>query len=208
MTREGDQYLLDESSPKSIGKVREFWGNVPQIMKAWSWTLMMGSDGISEVSDISVLANNYLEKRLLEIPGITRSNPDIDLPRLEMTRFSVATLTEETGVTATDIQNRMTDFGIDPPFLSHHPWIVPEPLTPEPGELWSVEDIDFWIDTLARICEEARQDPELVKTAPHNQVIHRLDESRIEDPDYWATTWRAYVCKHGARLGAARLARR
>jgi glycine dehydrogenase subunit 2 len=199
--REGDRYALDRESPLSIGKVREFWGNVPQIMKAYSWALMMGADGIQEASDISVLASNYMDKRILAIRGLTKSNPSVELPRLEMNRYSLATLSEDTGVTVGDVVNRMTDYGVDPPMDSHHPWLVPEPLTPEAGELWSIEDIDYWIDTLATVCEEAYSDPETVKTSPHNQVIHRVDGSRLEDPSYWATTWRAYLRKHRSSKG-------
>ncbi|MBS1892585.1 MAG: aminomethyl-transferring glycine dehydrogenase subunit GcvPB [Actinobacteria bacterium] len=199
--RDGDGYALDRESPLSIGKVREFWGNVPVILKALNWALMMGGDGIEEASDISVLAGNYMEKRLLGMRGVTRSNPDVDLPRLEMNRYSLAVLQEETGVTIGDVENRLTDYGIDPPMNSHHPWLVPEPLTPEVGELWSIEDVDYWLDALESICEEAYSDPEMVKSSPHNQVLHRTDYSRTEDPSYWATTWRAYQRKHGGSGG-------
>ena len=72
--------------------MREFWGNVPQVVKAYLWARAMGADGIKEASDLSVLANNYMEKRLLEIPGITRSNPQLDVPRMEMTRYSLGEL--------------------------------------------------------------------------------------------------------------------
>ncbi|MBS1883991.1 MAG: aminomethyl-transferring glycine dehydrogenase subunit GcvPB [Actinobacteria bacterium] len=197
--REGERFRLERDAPQSVGKVREFWGNVPQIVKAYGWARAMGGDGIEAASDLSVLANNYMEDRLLAIRGVTKSHPQIGARRLEMTRYSLGTLTEETGVTVLDVENRMVDYGVDAPWLSHEPWIVPEPFTPEPGELWSIEDIDYWIDTLARVCEEAYADPELVKTAPHEQVIHRLDAARIDDPDYWATTWRAYLRKHGPR---------
>ena len=57
----------------------------------------------------------------------------------------------------------MADFGVDAFWLSHEPWIVPEPFTPEAGEMWSKEDIDYWIAVLERICEEAYTDPELVQ---------------------------------------------
>ena len=68
-------------------------------------------------------------------------------------------MTEETGVTVVDVQNRMVDFGIDAFWLSHEPWIVPEPFTPEAGEMWSKEDIDYWIDVLAAVVDEAYEDP-------------------------------------------------
>ena len=194
---DGDRYRLDYGDDRSVGKVREFWGNVPQVVRAYSWARAMGAEGMTDASDLSVLANKYMEGRLLAIRGVTRSHPQIDVNRLEMTRYSLGTLTEETGVTVVDVENRMVDFGVDAPWLSHEPWLVPEPITPEAGELWSKEDLDYWIDVLDRVCREAYSDPDLVKNAPHNQAIHKLDAAGLESPDQWATTWRAYRRKHG-----------
>jgi glycine dehydrogenase subunit 2 len=188
-------YALDHDRPRSIGRIREFWGNVPQVMKAYAWARAMGSEGLAEASDLSVLANNYMEKRLLAIRGITRSNPQVNAPRLEMTRYSMETLQRETGVGVLDVQNRMIDFGIDAFWLSHEPWLVPEPFTPEAGEMYSKEDLDYWIDVLARISAEAYADPQIVKSAPHNQAIHKIDHTALEDPERWAMTWRAYQRK-------------
>jgi glycine dehydrogenase subunit 2 len=200
----GDAGYRLEQRAESLGKVREFFGNVPQIVKAYSWARAMGAEGIAEASDLSVIANNYMEDRLLAIRGVTKSHPDQTKRRMEMTRYSLGTLTEETGVTVLDVQNRMVDFGVDAPWLSHEPWVVPEPFTPEAGELWSREDIDYWIDVLAHVCDEAYSDPEIVKTAPHNQAIHKLDYSGANDPDRWATTWRAYLAKNaGSKAGVA-----
>ena len=140
----------------------------------------MGAVGIREAADLSMLANNYMEKRLLDIPGVTKAYPHLSDHRMEMTRYGLGELTEETGVTAVDIQNRMVDFGVDAFWLSHEPWFVPEPFTPEAGEMWSLEDIDYWIDVLAYVCDEARRDPETVKSAPHNQAIHQIDGSYLE----------------------------
>ena len=78
------------------------------------------------------------------------------------------------------------DFGIDPYWMSHEPWIVAEPFTPEAGELWSKEDIDMWIGVIAQIVEEARTNPEFVKTAPHNQAIAQVKGDAFEDPAKWA----------------------
>jgi glycine dehydrogenase subunit 2 len=191
-------YELETDAPQSIGKVREFWGNVPQVVKAYCWARSMGAEGINGASDISVLANNYMERRLLAIDGVTKSQPHLTQPRLEMTRYSLAELTEETGVTVEDVEHRMVDFGVDAFWLSHEPWLVPQPFTPEAGETWPKEDIDTWIDVIAQICDEARENPQLVKTAPHNHPIPRLDTTRINDPAHWATTWRAYLRKHSA----------
>jgi glycine dehydrogenase subunit 2 len=189
------RYRLERDAPLSIGRVREFWGNVPVVVKAYSWARALGAEGIRQAADLSVLANNYMERRLLEIPGITKSQPQLTAPRLEMTRYSLAKVTEDTGITVVDIQNRMVDFGVDAFWLSHEPWIVPEPFTPEAGELWSREDIDYWIDVLAAVIAEAYENPEIVRTAPHNQPIHRVDGSGADDPARWATTWRAHQRK-------------
>ncbi|MGB3407591.1 MAG: aminomethyl-transferring glycine dehydrogenase subunit GcvPB [Jannaschia sp.] len=192
VVKEGDRYVLDDDRPKSAGKVREFWGNVPQVVKAYAWARAMGAEGIQLASDISVVANNYMDKKLAEIPGLAMSNPSIKSHRMEMTRWSLAPLTEETGVTTVDFANRMADYGIDPYWMSHEPWIVAEPFTPEAGELWSKQDIDTWIAVIAQIAEESRTNPALVRTAPHNQAIAQVRGDAFEDPSKWAMTWRAY----------------
>ncbi|MDO9636932.1 MAG: aminomethyl-transferring glycine dehydrogenase subunit GcvPB [Pseudotabrizicola sp.] len=201
----GDRYALDDDRPKSCGKIREFWGNVPQVVKAYAWARAMGAEGIQMASDISVVANNYMDHRLAQLTGIARSNPDVTARRMEMTRWSLAPLHEETGIGTVEIANRMADYGIDPWWMSHEPWIVPQPFTPEAGELWSKEDIDLWIDVLARIMQEARENPELVRTAPHNQPIAQVKGDAFEDPSQWAMTWRAYQRKRDqlAAKGAA-----
>lgn len=185
-----------EEPEEGIGRVREFLGNLPQVMKAYAWARAMGGEGIEQASDLSVLASNYLDARLRSVRGVSRSHPHLPGPRMEMTRYSLETLARETGVGVIDVQHRMTDFGIDGMWLSHEPWIVPEPFTPEVGETWSKEDIDEWVAVLAHVCDEAYRDPDLVRSAPHSQVIRRIDPSALDDPALWATTWRAYRRKH------------
>ena len=199
VTKIGDRFDLVDDAAAGIGRVREYWGNVHQVAKAYAWTRAMGAEGIAEASDISVLINNYMEKELLKIRGVTRSHPDIDAWRMEMTRFSLGELFEDTGVSVIDVQNRMVDFGVDAFWLSHEPWVVPQPFTPEAGEMWSKEDVDYWIAVLKQISDEAYSDPELVKSAPHNQAIHKLGTDSLDEPDRWATTWRAHQRKSKLR---------
>ena len=194
--RDGDRYRVRIPGPGSRTEVREFLGNIPVIVKAYSWLRAMGAEGVREAADLSLLANQYMETRLLAIPGVSKALPHLTKRRMEMTRYSLGELTEETGVTVADVQNRMTDYGVDAFWMSHEPWFVPEPFTPEAGEMWPLEDLDYWVDVIAQICEEARTDPELVKTAPHRHPIHRVAGSNLDDPDGWATTWRAYRRKH------------
>ncbi len=202
VVRDGDRYRLDHDRPDSIGKVREFFGNVPQLVYAYTWCRAMGAEGLDEASDVSVLLNNYMEKRLLEIRGVTKSHPHLTAPRMEMTRYSLGQVEEDTGVTVFDFQNRMADFGIDAFWLSHEPWVVPAPFTPEAGEMWSKEDVDEWIDVLAHVVEEAYTDPELVRSAPHNHAIAKLDATDLSDPANWATTYRAYLRKRAEAGGS------
>jgi glycine dehydrogenase subunit 2 len=108
----------------------------------------------------------------------------------------------DTGVGTVAVANRMADYGIDPWWMSHEPWVVPEPFTPEAGELWSKEDLDHWVAVLARISDEAYSDPELVKSAPHRQAIRQVKAEAFEDPQRWAMTWRAWLRKHRAAAAA------
>jgi glycine dehydrogenase subunit 2 len=201
VVREDGRYRLDHDRPQSAGKIREFWGNVPQVLKAYAWARCMGAEGINEASDLSVLANNYMDKKLGAIRGLSRSNPDVKKWRMEMTRWSLGRLKEDTGVGTADVANRMADYGIDPYWMSHEPWSVPEPFTPEAGEMYSKEDLDQWIAVIARIVEEAYADASLVRSAPHAQAIHQIKGAPLEDPNKWAMTWRAYRRKNGSSGG-------
>ena len=196
-------YRLDYGRKKSSGKIREFFGNVPQVLKAYAWLLAMGRDGIDEASDLSVLANNYMDHKLGRIRGLSRSNPGITRHRMEMTRWSLGQLKTDTGCGTVEVANRMADYGIDPWWMSHEPWIVPEPFTPEAGEMYSKEDLDYWIAVIAKISEEAYANPELVKSAPHKQAIAQIKGDALNDPAKWAITWRAYLRKHGKGPQAA-----
>ena len=115
---------------------------------------------------------------------------------MEMTRWGLGPLKEDTGIGTVEVANRMADYGIDPWWMSHEPWVVPEPFTPEAGEMYSKEDLDKWIAVVARIVREAYADPDLVRTAPHRQPIRPDQGRRARGPARWAMTWRAYRRKH------------
>ena len=192
VVEDAGRYRLDRRRSSGAEQVREFWGNVPQVVKAYAWAVGMGGDGIAEAADLSVLANNYMDHELGRVPGLARSHPDNRRWRMEMTRWGLGPLKEETGVGTVDVANRMADYGVDPWWMSHEPWVVPEPFTPEAGEMYGKEELDYWIAVVARIAEEARRDPQLVKSAPHRQPIAQIDGSGLDDPRRWAMTWRAW----------------
>lgn len=197
IVREDGKYRLDYDRPNSIGKVRDFMGNLQVVLRAYAWCMGMGARGLREAAEVSMINNQYLEKRLLGIRGITK--PYGAERRVDQIRWSLERMREETGVGVNDFNRRVIDYGVQSFFTSHHPWIVPEPFTPEPCETYSKADIDQWVSVVQRVSEEAYSVPEIVKSAPHGAPIHRIDPSPLDDPDRWAMTWRAYLKKRGKR---------
>jgi glycine dehydrogenase subunit 2 len=116
-------------------------------------------------------------------------------------RYTWEGLREETGVGTEDIRRRVVDFGLQAPFTSHHPMLVPEPFTLEPTESLSRADLDDLVAALRQIAAEARTDPETVRRAPHAGPVHQIDEAAADDPSRWAMTWRAHRRKHGPPVG-------
>jgi glycine dehydrogenase subunit 2 len=192
---DGTQYYLNYNLPHTIGKVRSFYGAFPVILKSYAWIMSLGAEGLKEVANIAVLNNNYLLKKISQIKGAT-SPFKTGKHRIEQVRYSWEELYKETGVDTHNISLRMADFGFHL-WSSHHPFIVPQPFTIEPTESYSKNELDEYLDGLRQIAEEARKEPETVKTAPHRSVVHKVDESTFDDPKKWAVTWRAYLKKHG-----------
>ncbi len=188
-----EKYYFNYDVPRSIGKVRSFYGVVPAILKAYSWIMSLGSEGLKEVSQIAVLNNNYLLKKVLEIRGASAPYAK-GRHRIEQVRYSWDELYKETGVTTEDITSRMVDFGFHM-WSSHHPFIVPQPFTLEPTESYSKAEIDEYIAGLNKVVEEAYENPELIKNAPHRSVVHKIETDSLDDPAKWAITWRAYLKK-------------
>lgn len=185
---------LDDDRPLSIGKVRPWYGVTPNLVRAYAWIMNLGADGLRQVAETAVLNNNYLLKKVLQIRGLAAPYA-AGRRRIEQVRYSWEALTADTGVHSEDIGFRVADFGAHY-WTSHHPWVVAEPMTLEPTESYSREDLDEYAGILAEIAREAYEDPETVLTAPHHSTVHRIDYSSLDDPDRWAVTWRAYKRKH------------
>ena len=194
---DGEKYRLDYDRPRSIGKVRDFLGNVQVVLRSYAWAMSMGAEGLREVAEVSMINNSYLETKLSTIPGVTKPYGG---RRVDQIRYSLEKLKEDTGIGIGDVNRRVVDYGVQSYFTSHHPWVVPEPFTPEPCETYSKADIDYWAAVLRKVCEEAYVDPELVRTAPHNSTISKMDGSPFDNPERWAMTWRAYLRKRRGDL--------
>ncbi len=184
-----EEYRLDYDRPKSIGRVRDFLGNLQVVVRAYAWAAAMGADGLREAAEVSMINNQYLSEKMKEVPGVTKPYGG---KRLDQVRWSLEKLKKDTGCGIDDVNHRVIDYGVQSFFTSHHPWVVPEPFTPEPCETYSKADIDYWVAVLKRVCEEAYEDPKMLKDAPHNSSIHALDSAPFDDPERWAMSWRAY----------------
>ena len=191
---DGNQYRLDSNLPHTIGKVRSFHGVFPAVLRAYAWVMSLGAEGLKEAAHIAVLNNNYILEKVKEIKGASAPYAK-GRHRIEQVRYSWEQLTKDTGVSTEDVAFRMADFGFHL-WSSHHPFIVPQPFTIEPTESYSKEEIDEYLDGLRKIVEEAYKEPEKVKNAPYNSVVHKIDNSTLDDPEKWAITWRAYLKKH------------
>ena len=194
---DGSRYHLNYDRPASIGKVGPFYGVAPVVLRSYAWVMSLGAKGLREVAEIAVLNNNYLLGKMLQIPGVSAPYAT-GKRRIEQVRYSWERLSKETGVHSEEIGLRAADFGVHY-WTSHHPYIVPEPCTLEPTESYSKDDLDEYAAILAHVAGEARLDPVLVKTAPHNSTVHTVDHAPLDDPARWAMTWRAYLRKNANR---------
>ncbi len=192
---DGRRYHLDYDRPDSIGKIASFYGVAANFVRAYAWIMMHGAAGLREVAEIAVLNNNYLMKKILEIPGV-EAPFDPGQPRIDQVRYSWQKLAEATGFHSADLANRAVDFAMHF-FFSHHPYVVPEPATLEPTESYSRRDIEEYAAAWAQIADEAMHDPETIRSAPHNGPIHQMtDLESLNDPARWSPTWRVYLKKH------------
>ncbi len=194
---DGQRYFLDYDRPDSIGKVGQFYGVAANFVRAYAWIMAHGARGLREVASIAVLNNNYLMKKILEIPGVTAPY-EPGTPRIEQVRYSWEALAQETGLDIEDLARRAADYKMHF-FTSHHPFVVPHPATLEPTESYSKRDLDQYAAAWGSMADEARHQPDLVREAPHHAPIHQMrdQEAYLTDPDKWAPTWRAYCKKHG-----------
>jgi len=169
IVREGDRFALDHERPKSIGKVRGFTGPFGVFVRAYAYIRMYGP-GLREMSEAAVLNANYMLARL-------RDAYELPYDRLCMHEFvlSARALRREHGVSALDVAKRLMDYGFHPPTI-YFPLVVPEALMIEPTETETKETLDAFVDAMLAIVREAAESPELLKEAPHDRPVRRLDE--------------------------------
>jgi glycine dehydrogenase subunit 2 len=178
MTDGSPQYYLDTNRPKSIGKVKAFYGNFGMMVRAFTYIRCNGHEGLGQIGEVAVLNANYLLERL-------KGAYDVSYDRRCKHEFVLTARRQKrsNGVRALDIAKRLIDYGFHPPTI-YFPIVVEEALMIEPTETESVETLDRFAEAMLAIAREAEETPELVKSAPHTTEIGRLDEvAAVRRPD-------------------------
>ncbi|MBI2901327.1 MAG: aminomethyl-transferring glycine dehydrogenase subunit GcvPB [Planctomycetes bacterium] len=171
IVRDGERFRFDSTHPKSIGRVKSFWGNHGMHVRAYAYIRHHGAEGLRQVSAGAVLNANYLLARM-------RGAYQIPYDRTCMHEFVLSgNRQKKQGLRTLDIAKRLLDFGFHPPTI-YFPLIVPECLMIEPTETENRETLDAFADAMLRIAEECKSDPEKVHRAPHTMPVKRLDEVR------------------------------
>ncbi len=154
---------------KSIGRVKAFHGHFGMMVRAFIYMRMYGGEGLRAIAEHAVLNANYLMARLKEAYHVPYD-------RICMHEFvAEGRWADVPDIHALDIAKRLMDYGFHPP-TNYFPLIVHEALMIEPTETESKQTLDAFIDALLQIAEEAREEPELLKSAPHITPVGRLDE--------------------------------
>ena len=167
VVKDGETFKLNYDMPKTIGRVRSFFGNVGILFRGYAYIRTLGPDGLKAVSENAVLNANYLRALVKDHFDVPHAGPC-------MHEFvaSGRSLLRERKIRAMDICKRLLDYGFHAPTV-YFPLVVPEALMMEPTETESKETLDAFADTLIKIKGE---DAEVLRTAPHTHVISRPDE--------------------------------
>jgi glycine dehydrogenase subunit 2 len=170
------EFDLDHDRPKSIGRLRGFQGNYGCFVRSYAYICSLGAAGLRDVSETAVLNANYLLARLRSLGVCELLPPAYD--RLCMHEFvlSGAPMKQQLGIRTLDLAKRLLDHGYHPPTV-YFPLLVEEAMLIEPTETETKETLDEFAAVIAEILLEAREDPEIARTAPHTTPVRRLDEA-------------------------------
>ena len=165
----GKRFLWEERSRASIGRVHGFYGNVGVLVRAYTYIRTLGREGLMRANQAAIINANYLKAKLQ--PAFPVPFDDHCMHEFVVTLKAL----KAHGVTAGDVAKRLLDYGCYAPTV-YFPLIVEEALMIEPTETESKETLDEFAQALLAIAEEAKTNPELVRSAPQQMVVNRLDE--------------------------------
>jgi glycine dehydrogenase subunit 2 len=163
------EFKLDHKRPQSIGRVRSFYGNFGMLVRAYTYVLAMGGDGLTQASLDAVLSANYLRKQvegLLDLPH--------EGPCMHEFVASAQNLAHD-GVRALDVAKALLDRDFYAPTI-YFPLVVPEAIMVEPTETESKATLDAFAAAIKEIVALAKTSPQELHDAPKNQPVGRLDE--------------------------------
>jgi len=169
--RDDGTFFLDYARPDSIGRVRTFYGNFGMMVRAYTYLREMGAEGLRAATELAVLNANYLRARLGEVWHVAYERSCMHEVVISDKHLKA------TGVTTLDIAKRLLDYGFHPPTV-YFPLVVKGAMLIEPTETETKQTLDEFVDALAAIDREAKEQPDLVKGAPHLTRLRRLDETR------------------------------
>ncbi len=168
------RWAEEADCPDSIGRMSAFGGNMGVLLRAWVYARMLGAEGMPRVAEFATLNANYLAAEL------RKAGFELAYPERRASHEFIVTLKrlkDETGVSAMDFAKRLLDYGVHAP-TTYFPLLVPECLLIEPTETESRQTLDAFVAAMVKVRDEARIDPDRVKSAPHTLPARRLDDVR------------------------------
>jgi len=168
VAKRGADFYLDTDLPHSIGRVRSFYGNFGNLVRAYTYIKALGLEGLRDVSGHAVLNANYLRVKFKEL-GF-----EAPFDRINMHEFVAQ---PPAGLRTLDIAKALLDHGVHP-MTVYFPLVIKEAMMVEPTETESLETLDAYAGVLATILARAADDPEYLAGAPYHTPVRRLDEVR------------------------------
>lgn len=170
IVRDGDFYRLNMDCPKTIGKVHSFFGNFGVLVRAFTYIMMHGPEGIPEISRDAIINANYLFSKL-------KGHFEVPYDEFCLHEFVISgDKQKENGVSTKDVAKRLLDYGFHAPTI-YFPLIVHEAMLVEPTESESIENLNSFADAMIAIANEAKETPEKVLSAPLNTPVSRVDDA-------------------------------
>jgi glycine dehydrogenase subunit 2 len=169
ITKMNNSYRWQYDFPESIGRVKPFYGNTGVLIRAYAYLVSVGHEGLVKISESALINANYLRKKLSDY---------IEIPYGERCMHEFVASTSKlkaNGITTLDIAKRLLDYGFHSPTI-YFPLIVEDALMIEPTDTETKETLDEFAEALIKIFEEAGTNPEILRNAPHNTPVSRLDE--------------------------------
>jgi len=172
--REGETYrwLTEVDIPQSIGRLSSFMGNAGILLRALSYALMLGREGMQRVGEYATLNANYMARQL------HKAGFRLAYPERRATHEFILSFSEQArslGINAMDFAKRLLDYGVHSP-TTYFPLLIPECFLVEPTETETRAELDGFIEALLAIQKEAENDPDLVRGAPYTLPVRRLDD--------------------------------